>query len=168
MKQLIFFLTTLIFVSVGYAQETALVLRVKDGDTFVAKWKHRIHTCRIEHIDAPELSQSYGYKSYEALHKIIYNKYVRITAHKKDLYGRTLVTVTTEGRRLDSLLIRKGYAWHYTSYSNDALLQTCMERAIRYKVGLWACNPTSVCAPWQYRTFSYEKKQRYNQCQGAN
>jgi len=161
MKKIIFFLATLLLACVAHSQQEARVLRVKDGDTFIAEWKHHTYTCRLEHVDAPELSQAFGYEAYKALSRLVSGRKIIITAHKKDLYGRTLVCVAIDGKRLDSLLIRNGFAWHYSAYSNEALLKQCMQDAIQDKAGLWHCGKESVCPPWLYRQYNYKNKQKY-------
>lgn len=166
MKQIIFILSTLLLMSTAYSQQPARITRIKDGDTFVAVWKHRSYTCRLASIDAPELSQTYGYESYQALSKIVAGKKILITAHTRDLYGRVLVNAYVDGKRLDSLLIRKGYAWHYSTYSHEAMLKQCMQDAILDKAGLWHCGKDSVCPPWLFRNYNYPNKQKY--CMGCN
>lgn len=131
MKHIIFFLVTILCcVSTTNAQQAARIKRIKDGDTFADEWNHRTYTCRLLNVDAPELSQAYEYKSYQGLSDLFSGKRIIISPYKKDLYGRTLVGVHIDGKRLDSLLIRKGYAWHYSSYSHESLLKQCMQDAI--------------------------------------
>ncbi len=161
MKQIIFILMMLLCMSAAHSQQPAHITRIKDGDTFVAEWKHRSYTCRLAAVDAPELSQAYGYESYKALSKLVTGKKILITPHTKDLYGRMLVDVYVDGMRLDSLLIRKGYAWHYATYSHEVLLKQCMQDAILAKAGLWHCGKESVCPPWLFRNYNYRNKQKY-------
>ncbi len=166
MKKIIFFLASLFILSIAHSQQEARVIRIKDGDTFVAEWKHRTYTCRLENVDAPELSQAYGYDAYQGLSRILSGNRIMITPHKKDLYGRMLVRVTVNGKRLDSMLIRRGFAWHYAAYSNDSVLKQCMQDAILDKTGLWRCGKESVCPPWLYRKYDYRNKRKY--CTGCN
>lgn len=161
MKKVIFFLVGLFSISLAIAQHEARVIRVIDGDTFIAKWGNENYTCRLEHVDAPELSQDFGIESYRALSDLIVGHKIMIRPHKIDLYGRSLVTVTVDSKRVDSMLIRNGSAWLYVNYCNEALLKQCMQDAIDNKLGLWHCGKEHVCPPWLYRHYNYRNKLKY-------
>jgi micrococcal nuclease len=165
MKKIIFFLVALFSISLAIAQHEARVIRVKDGDTFIAEWGKKSYTCRLENIDAPELSQNFGYESYLALNDLILGQTIMVTPHKIDLYGRSLVTVTINNKRVDSILIRNGFAWLYVNYCHEALLKQCMQDAIDNKLGLWHCGKEHVCPPWLYRHYNYRNKLKY--CKGC-
>jgi micrococcal nuclease len=166
MKHVIFILLAVCSIQFAVAQQEARVLRVKDGDTFVAKWKGKTFTCRLENVDAPELTQAYGYDSYRALSDLILGKKILVNPHKVDLYGRTLVGVKINHQRLDSILIRDGFAWLYVNYCNESLLKQCMQEAIEGEAGLWSCGKDKACPPWLYRHYSYNNKLKY--CKGCN
>ena len=158
----------IILVSVALSasgQKSALVTRVKDGDTFVAVWKGRSYYCRFSTIDAPEMKQSFGRASKDSLTKVILGKTVSLDSLKRDVYKRVLVNVQIGKTRLDSLVVRKGWAWQYLSYSNDPVLQMAMQEAIFDGLGLWGCGVTKVCPPWLYRHYDYRNQMRY--CKGC-
>ncbi|WP_018343419.1 thermonuclease family protein [Cytophaga aurantiaca] len=165
MKKVIFFLAALFSISLAIAQHSAHVIRVIDGDTFIAKWGNKNYTCRLENVDAPELTQNFGTESYRALNNLIMGHKIMISNHKVDLYGRRLVSVTVDTKRVDSLLIRNGFAWLYINYCNEALLKQCMQDAINSKSGLWDCGKEHVCPPWLYRHYNYKSKLKY--CTGC-
>lgn len=144
-----------------FCQINARVTRVKDGDTFVALWNGKTHNCRILNIDAPEIKQSFGVASRDSLSKLILGKVVILDSLKKDLYGRVLVNVRIQNMRLDSLMIRNGWAWHYVNYSHDVVLKNCMEFACTQGSGLWRCGKSTVCPPWLYRQYNYRNRLRY-------
>ena len=144
-----------------FSQISARVIRVKDGDTFVGLWKGKTYDCRLVHVDAPEIKQAYGISSRDSLSKLILGKMVAIDSLKRDLYGRVLVDVRLGNIRLDSLLIVKGWAWHYSAYSSDAMLADRMVYACIQGVGLWRCGKSIVCPPWVYRKFNARNKRRY-------
>lgn len=135
----------------GFSQMNARVVRVKDGDTFVALWNAKLHNVRINHVDAPELKQNYGLAALDSLNHLINGKIVQLDSVKIDLYGREIANVYVNGLRLDSIMIAKGWAWHYTEYSKDVMLENCMIKACNQGVGLWRCGKDKVLAPWIYR-----------------
>lgn len=144
-----------------FCQINARVIRVKDGDTFVALWNGKTYDCRISNIDAPELKQSFGITSKDSLSRLVLGKIILLDSLKKDLYGRVLVNVYLGGMRLDSLMIRNGWAWHYANYSHDVILENCMELACIQGAGLWRCGKSKVCPPWVYRKYNYRNRLRY-------
>lgn len=145
----------------SFGQISARVIRVKDGDTFVGLWNGKTYDCRLLNVDAPEIKQAYGASSRDSLSKLILGKIVAIDSLKRDLYGRVLVDVRLGNIRLDSLLIVKGWAWHYSAYSKDAVLANGMEAACSQGLGLWRCGKSMVCTPWLYRQFNARNKRRY-------
>jgi len=165
MKKVIFFLAALFSISLAIAQHEAQVIRVIDGDTFVAKWGKKSFTCRLKNVDAPELTQNFGFESYRALSDLIIAHKIMITPYRVDLYGRRLVAVTVDNKRVDSILIRDGFAWLYVNYCNEALLKRCMQDAIDNKSGLWHFGKEGVCPPWLYRNYNYRNKLKY--CKGC-
>ena len=86
-------------------------------------------TARLNNVDAPELKQNAGLNSYLYLNNKIIGKVLEYDSTGKDLYGRILINAKLEGKRLDSMLIRDGWAWHYVNYSKDAVLDTAMKQA---------------------------------------
>ncbi len=154
-------ITLLLSVLDGFCQINALVTRVKDGDTFVALWGGKTHNCRISNIDAPELNQAFGTVSRDSLSRKVLGRIVRLDSAKNDLYGRVLVNVHLDGTRLDSLIIRKGWAWHYGAYSHDAMLANCMELACTQGIGLWRCGKSAACPPWLYRQYNHLNRLRF-------
>jgi micrococcal nuclease len=76
------------------------------------------------------------------------------------LYGRVLADIWVNNQRLDSTLIRNGWAWHYQTYSNDSLLKSMMVLAINENKGIWKCGMTGVCPPSFWR--SYNKNNKVN------
>lgn len=155
----------LVSVALGASgQKSALVTRVKDGDTFEAVWGGKAYDCRFSTLDAPELKQSFGRASKDSLAKVLLGKRVSLDSLKRDVYNRVLVNVRMGKTRLDSLVIRKGWAWQYLAYSNDPVLQMAMQEAIFDGLGLWACGVTKVCPPWLYRHYDYRNQMRYCKC----
>ena len=148
------------------AQSTARVVRMKDGDTYVLADGNNTFTARLLKIDAPELKQKSGMEAYRFVNGTIAGKMVGYTGTAKDRYGRTLVSITINGLRLDSLIIRNGWAWHYVNYDNETMLDNAMQEAIGDSLGLWSCGNANVCPPWLYRGYNAKNKIRY--CKGCS
>jgi micrococcal nuclease len=143
------------------ANDSARVVRVKDGDTYVFRKGNTDFTVRLKNIDAPELKQPFGYLSFVYTSKLITGKMVSYDNTGKDLYGRVLADVWLNNQRLDSTLISNGWAWHYQQYSNDTLLKSLMVSAINANKGLWKCGMNGVCPPSFWRTYNLKNKSKY-------
>ena len=106
------------------ANDSARVVRVKDGDTYVLRKGNTDFTVRLKNVDAPELKQPYGYLSFVNTSKLLFGRMVSYDSTGKDLYGRVLADIWINNQRLDSTLIRNGWAWHYQTNSKDSLLKS--------------------------------------------
>ncbi len=146
-------------------QVKARVERVIDADTYVLRMEGKSVTCRLANIDAPELKQDFGWQAQQFAEGELYFNELTVTVQSVDRYGRSIVSISTPNGELDSLLVVKGYAWHYAQYSNRPYLQQLMEQAVSNGVGLWACGKENVCPPWVYR--GYNKRNRYAYCRGC-
>jgi endonuclease YncB( thermonuclease family) len=126
------------------------VVAVKDGDTIVLLQNGETITIRLYGVDAPEKVQDFGQKAKQFTSDLAFGKNVKLIAHNKDRYGRTVGTIILpDGRSLNEELLRNGYAWHYKAYSKDQNLANLEVDARRFKRGLWQDpNPT---APWDFR-----------------
>lgn len=147
------------------AQTPLRVVSVHDGDTFEVLLNGVKRSCRLTNIDAPEIGQKYGTASRDSLRKLVLGKMVSIEITGTDKYKRLLVSAKVDGLRVDSLMIRKGWAWHYIEYSSDAMLASVMKAAINENLGLWSCGIWGVCPPWLFRHYNYRNKLTY--CNGC-
>lgn len=150
---------------VVFAHDTARIVRVIDGDTYVLRKGNSDFTVRLLNIDAPELKQPFGYLSFVYVNQLLKGKIIQYDSVKKDVYGRTLIHAWLNSKRVDSLIIRNGWAWHYQTYSNDTMLYQCMITAISEKIGLWKCGMLGVCPPSFWRTYSLKNKSKF--CNGC-
>lgn len=133
-----------------------LVVKVSDGDTITVnkiidgKVDNENIRVRLLHIDAPEVSQTYGDKSAEFLKKLVYNKEVSIEYENTDRYGRILGIIYVDGMNVNEEMVRTGNAWWFRRYSPNAKTYEKLEKeAKKSKLGLFATkNPTE---PWKYR-----------------
>ncbi|MCC9135444.1 thermonuclease family protein [Pontibacter silvestris] len=126
------------------------VVAIKDGDTIELLQNGQPVTVRLYGVDTPEKNQDYGQRAKQFTSDLVFSKSVRLIAHNKDRYGRTVGTIILpDGRSLNEELVRNGYAWHYKAYSTDQNLANLEVDARRFKRGLWQDpNPT---APWDFR-----------------
>ena len=153
------------FLTQNKAQQTARVVRVKDGDTYVFQNGGRLFTVRLTKIDAPEIKQNGGHGAYQFVSSLINGKIVEYDSTGKDKYGRVLVSAKLNGKRLDSFIIRNGWAWHYLEYDNEPMLTISTQEAIRDRLGLWKCGVDKVCPPWLWRGYNSRNRLRY--CKGC-
>lgn len=106
----------------GYKTD-AKVVKVYDGDTIHVVFhyfdKFYKWTCRISHVDTPELrtkdleEKKKGYEARDKLRELIFEKTVQLTCQDFDKYGRLLVEIEIEGVKVDEWLIQNGYAKKY-------------------------------------------------------
>ena len=153
------------FLTQNKAQQTARVVRVKDGDTYVLQTGSRSFTVRLKKIDAPEIKQNGGHGAYKFVSSLINGKIVEYDSTGKDKYGRVLVSAKLNGLRLDSLIIINGWARHFVNYDNEPMLDISMQEAISGKSGLWKCGTNNVCPPWLWRGYNSRNRAKY--CKGC-
>ena len=133
-------------------KETYTVTKVHDGDTItVTSINYKSLTVRLNGIDAPELSQSYGKKAQKFLSDMVLNKNVSIDILGEDVYGRKIGVVYLDDINVNSELVKSGLAWWFNQYSpKDESLHLSEQYARSNKLGLWSrsSNPTP---PWRWR-----------------
>ncbi len=122
---------------------------VTDGDTITVRMGGNVVKVRLNGIDAPEKSQPYGVAAKTKLAALTLGRRITLRGAEKDRYGRTLARVYADGDDVCLAMIRAGYAWHYTRYSNDAGLAAAEREARASKRGLWA--DKSPVPPWEFR-----------------
>jgi endonuclease YncB( thermonuclease family) len=72
---------------------TSAVIDVHDGDTITVSKDGSPTPIRLEGIDAPELAQTFGPESRDALRILLLNKTVQVRYSDTDKYGRILGSV---------------------------------------------------------------------------
>jgi len=94
---------------------SARVSRVFDGDTVwvkpLAGGPYR--KLRLEGIDAPEICQSGGEASREALAQRVLNQVVEVRVRAQDDYGRGVARIVHQGGDVAAWLVANGQAWSY-------------------------------------------------------
>jgi endonuclease YncB( thermonuclease family) len=93
----------------------AKVTRVFDGDTLWVRplTGGRYRKLRLDGIDAPEICQSGGVASREALAAMVSAQDVRVEVRRYDDYGRALVHLSVGGEDVSARLVSAGHAWSY-------------------------------------------------------
>ena len=128
---------------------TGKVIGVTDGDTIKVLVNRKTVKVRLEGIDAPESSQSFGTKSKQALSMMVFGKTVTVKKTGEDRYGRTLGIIMVGNVDANAKMVEDGWAWHYKKYNDEERLAKLELSARKTKSGLWAdANPL---APWDYR-----------------
>ncbi len=125
----------------------AKVLKVVDGDTINVLSKGKKLKIRLFGIDAPESKQEFGTQSRIFLQNKILNKAVKLDCKNKDMYERLLCRVEFKGEDINKLMVKSGYAWAYSHYS-DIYVED-QSYAKKQKLGLWkGKNPVE---PYKWR-----------------
>lgn len=140
----------------GHAYD-AVVLRVQDGDSIIARriGQTRSQRLRISGIDAPERGQPHADASRKALEALVGGRRIRVLPIKTDPYRRTVATLTAGEQDIGLALIEGGHAWYFRRYRRDlpAGLRKPYERAeARAReagIGLW--RDPAAQPPWDYR-----------------
>jgi len=131
------------------------VVKVTDGDTVhvldQSKTRYKI---RLGGIDAPERKQAFGRKSTQNLAKYVAGEYIEVEYDKRDRYGRIVGKLLKDGRDINLLQVKGGYAWHYKQYQNEqsaedrTLYNSAEAEARKKKLGLWSAK---AIPPWEWR-----------------
>ncbi|XP_050251012.1 uncharacterized protein LOC126697920 isoform X3 [Quercus robur] len=117
--------------------------------------KYRI---RLRGIDAPENQMPYGKEAKEELTKIVQGKCLRVLVYGEDQYGRCVADIYCDGKFVQELMLKKGFAWHYATYDQRLELARWEKEARATRVGLWASsNPEK---PWEWRKKNKKKGQK--------
>ncbi|KAK4550959.1 hypothetical protein RGQ29_032661 [Quercus rubra] len=109
-------------------------------------------------IDAPENAMPYGKEAKEELTKIVKGKCLRVLVYGEDQYGRCVADIYCDGKFVQELMLKKGFAWHYATYDQRPELARWEKEAQAKRVGLWASsNPEK---PWEWRKKNKKKGQK--------
>lgn len=134
------YFATLIFylVSLTLFSQSGKVIKVKDGDTIVILDSINVqHTIRVADIDCPERGQPFSKKARTFVSDELFGKEVVVEKKSTDRYDRTIGFVHYEGKNLSLELLKSGFAWHYSYYSDNKEMAELELEARKEKVGLW-------------------------------
>jgi len=133
----------------AWADFTAKVVGVADGDSITVLRDREQVKVRLVDIDAPEKGQAFGNRSKQALEALVKGQEVRVVERGKDRYDRTLGRVYRGDLDVNVEQVRQGMAWEFRQYNKDATLYPIEAEAREQKRGLWR-DPEPV-PPWEWR-----------------
>jgi endonuclease YncB( thermonuclease family) len=138
------------FFSCTIEKHTGKVVKVVDGDTFDMIFEEKKIRVRMFGIDSPERGQPFNVKAREFTASIIAGKEVSVIIHNKDRYGRFVCEVYLgDSTYVNAEIVKAGFAWHFTRYSDDVQFAELQQEAQTNKRGLW--HDSNPVAPWEFR-----------------
>jgi endonuclease YncB( thermonuclease family) len=138
------------FFSCSVEQHTGRVVKVVDGDTFDLMFEEKKIRVRMFGIDSPERGQAFNVKAKEFTASLIAGKEVRVIIRNKDRYGRFVCDVyLNDNTYVNAEIVKAGYAWHFTRFSDDVQLAELQVEAMNEKRGLW--QDSEPVPPWEFR-----------------
>lgn len=151
------FLIILFCSTLFYAQTTAEVIAISDGETITVLLDGNIQKkLRFAEVDCPESVQAFGKIAKQFTSDLVFGKMILFIDTDIDRYGRTIAKVYYDGGKyLSAESIKAGFGWWYYYYSKDKYLEELENEAQNRKVGLWQ-DPNTI-APWEYRKQNREK-----------
>jgi endonuclease YncB( thermonuclease family) len=150
------------FLLLSFTMQAQLVVQVYDGDTYKILQKGKFQIIRLANVDAPELNQYYGKLVKSAVSNLILARIVEIDPIGKDPFKRTIAKVRIDDMPLDSLIVAKGWGWHFIQYSHWPELSDYEAIAKKAKLGMWRC-PKNV-PPWIWRKLNAKQKRFHEMC----
>ena len=138
------------FFSCTVEQHTGRVVKVVDGDTFDLMFEEKKIRVRMFGIDSPERGQAFNVKAKDFTASIIAGKEVRVIIRNKDRYGRFVCEVYLgDSTYVNAEIVKAGYAWHFTRYSDNVELAELQDEARNDRRGLW--QDSDPLPPWEFR-----------------
>lgn len=128
-----------------------LVEYVVDGDTLhvrATRGKALQHV-RIIGIDAPEICQTWGPQSRQALTQLVLHQKVEIKGRARDDYGRLLARVAIDGHDVGASMVQQGHAWSYRWRTRKGHYDAQESEARTHARGLFSAG--SVQRPGDFR-----------------
>jgi micrococcal nuclease len=116
------------------------VSHVTDGDTLWVRpaGAREAHQIRLHGIDAPEICQPFGKQSRDALAARVLHRQVQVAIRARDMYQRSIGSVTLQGDDLSAWLVRSGYAWSSQFHGRPGPYAKLEAQARAARRGLWA------------------------------
>lgn len=150
MIKLLFLL--LVPISFSFSQDVIKVIGIKDGDTIsvLDTSDNTSFTIRLAEIDCPEKKQDFGQKAKQMTSDLVFGKFVRLEKIGKDRNNRVIAKVFYDNDiYLSETLIKKGMAWVFRKYTNNAHLINLEAEAKQNKVGLWGNEKAIEPSVWR-------------------
>ncbi len=137
------------------------VSRVSDGDTvqITVSNSRKPVKLRIQGIDAPEICQSGGKASRDALRTRLLRQNVTFTTQARDQFGRVIARVEHRSEDVGQWMVSNGHAWSDAYRSNPGPYAAEQTVAQKKSLGLWAQRPAIEPKQWRklYGACSYLK-----------
>ena len=132
---------------------SGVVIYVVDGDTVRVRppGGGKPVSIRLEGIDAPEICQSGGTLSREALQRRVHGQRVAVYGRARDDYGRVVARVNLNGEDQGRWMVANGYAWSYRYRRNAGPYAVEQRGAELAKVGIFAVNADRPVNPREFR-----------------
>lgn len=136
--------------TVVYADYTAKVEAVHEGDRLTVYHNGRRDTIVLKGIDCPELKQPYGKKARQVTAAYVGNRDIIVRAVQQDRQGRMVgEVILQDGRNVAFELIKEGLAWSRGGAAEGRSFSDEEELARAARKGLWADqNPVP---PWKWK-----------------
>ena len=155
----IYFLVLLINTfSISTVVNAGSSLKIIDGDTIILNSEK----IRFYGIDTPEIKQtctnnigqtySCGVKAALELKKILSSRKVSCIKKTKDRYKRSISICYVDGKDINSLMVKKGWALAYRKYSKKYVKDEVIAKS--NKAGMWSGD---FIAPWKWRRLKNKK-----------
>lgn len=146
------------------SQNKAIVTKVIDGDTLDIQDGTRV---RMLGINTPEKGQSYFEEATDRLKELVLEKEVCLERDKSDKgkYGRLLRHVFIDGKNVNLLLVREGYANVYfvspdTKYSEE--FEEAEALARNEGLGIWKTSNYTDCIGISFFRYDAEGNDNFN------
>jgi micrococcal nuclease len=150
MKMVLIGAMLILSLSCSEREQQGHVVKVIDGDTFEMKAGNEKFRVRLFGIDSPERGQAFNVKAKEFTASLIADREVTVIIRNKDRYGRFVGDVyRDDGLYINSEIVKAGYAWHFTRYSDDPELSRLEQEAQQARRGLW--RDDHPVPPWEFR-----------------
>ena len=127
------------------------LVRVKDGDSLIAKVQGVAMDFRLADVDAPELDQPYGGQAKQELAAIAAGRQLVLVPIDTDRYGRTVAHVWNGNTYLNAEMVRRGAAWFNVEFARSETLYDAEQEARNAQRGLWKLPLKDRVEPWVWR-----------------
>ena len=134
------------------------LVRVKDGDSLVAKVQGVAMDIRLADIDAPELDQPYGRDARKELVALAAGRQLVFMPIDTDRYGRTVAHVWADDTYLNREQVEHGAAWFYAEFARSSMLYDVEQEARNAQRGLWALPLKERVEPWVWRNSKLQRR----------
>jgi endonuclease YncB( thermonuclease family) len=132
--------------------KAAVVTDVADGDTITVKIDGIETKMRLFGIDCPESGQQYGRAAKRAIAQILSGRDIKVEILGYDRYDRALAVVYADGKSVNEIMVKAGYAWVFEKYCNREFCDewtTYQDEARRSSMAIWSSE--KPIPPWEWR-----------------